>query len=200
MSPADPDVTALIEQLKAGDRAAAEPLMERYFQRLVGLAQTRLRSATRRVVEGEDVALSAFASFCRAAENGRLPQLLDRDSLWSHLFMYTKRKACDRNEWEYAKKRGGGKVVNASALDNPDGSSFLAGVFGSDPTEDDVVALEDHLRELLARLPPDLRAVAEWKLQGLTNDEIAANLGRVSKTVERKLSLIRGIWKCEGDE
>lgn len=200
MSSTDPDVTALIQRLKAGDRAAVAPLKERYFQRLVGLAHARLRTATRRVVEGEDVALSAIASLCRAAEDGRLPQLLDRDSLWKHLFMYTRRKATDQNEREYAKKRGGGKVVNASSLDSPEGPSFLAGVLGTDPTEDDVVAMEHDLRELLDRLPPDLREVAEWKLQGLTNEEIAAKLGRVSKTVERKLSLIRVHWKCEGDE
>jgi DNA-directed RNA polymerase specialized sigma24 family protein len=199
MSPDDP-VTVWLNQLKSGVRDAVSPLMERYFQQLVGLAERRLRVATRRVSDGEDVALSAFASFCRAAEDGRLPQLLDRDSLWSHLFRYTVRKACDRNEWAYAKKRGDGRVVNASALDAPDGQSFLTAVLCEGPTPDDAVAFEEGFRELLARLPPDLRAVAEWKFAGLTNDEIAANLGRDCRTVERKLSLIRGRWKSEGDE
>jgi hypothetical protein len=35
-------VSNWIELLKGGDHAAAQPLWERYFQRLVGLARTKL--------------------------------------------------------------------------------------------------------------------------------------------------------------
>ena len=41
-------VTAWIEQLKAGDSAAAAPLWQGYFRRLVGLARQRLGAAPRR--------------------------------------------------------------------------------------------------------------------------------------------------------
>jgi hypothetical protein len=67
-------VTAWIEQLKAGDAAAA-PLWQGYFRRLVGLARQKLGAAPRRVADEEDVALSAFASFCLAAMQGRFPRL-----------------------------------------------------------------------------------------------------------------------------
>ena len=39
------DVTALIARLKSGDREAAQPLWERYFHRLVGLARAKLSAA-----------------------------------------------------------------------------------------------------------------------------------------------------------
>jgi DNA-directed RNA polymerase specialized sigma24 family protein len=39
-----------------------------------------------------------------------------------------------------------------------------------------------------------LQGVATCKLEGYTNDEIAARLGCVTKTVERKLARIRGMW------
>src|SRR5262249_60097000 len=80
--PSEGSVTRVLGQLQAGDRAAVEQLWQRYFHRLVRLARSRLPGAVRRVVDGEDVALSAFASFCRCAEQGRFPQLLDRDGLW----------------------------------------------------------------------------------------------------------------------
>ena len=35
-----------------------------------------------RLADEEDVALSAFDSFCRGAEQGRFPRLDDRDDLW----------------------------------------------------------------------------------------------------------------------
>jgi hypothetical protein len=66
-------VTHWLGLLKAGDHAAAQPLWERYFGRLVGLARARLRGARGHAADEEDVALSAFASFCKGAEQGRFP-------------------------------------------------------------------------------------------------------------------------------
>jgi hypothetical protein len=40
--------------------------------------------------------------------------------------------------------------------------------------------------------------VAQWKLEGYTNDEIAARLGCVRRSVERMLQLIRHLWQEEG--
>jgi DNA-binding CsgD family transcriptional regulator len=42
-----------------------------------------------------------------------------------------------------------------------------------------------------------LRSVAVWKLEGYTNKEVAAKLGRAPATVERKLRLIRATWEKE---
>ena len=86
-------VTVWIEQLKAGDAAAAAPLWQGYFRRLVGLARQMLGAAPRGVADEEDVALSAFDSFCRGAAEGRFPRLDDRDDLWQILMMLTARKA-----------------------------------------------------------------------------------------------------------
>jgi DNA-directed RNA polymerase specialized sigma24 family protein len=40
----------------------------------------------------------------------------------------------------------------------------------------------------------DLERIAMWKLDGLTNSEIAERLGCVTRTVERRLDLIRKVW------
>src|SRR5262249_10917971 len=75
-------VTYWLQQLQAGDQTAAQELWNRYFGRLVSLARSKLRGASRRAADEEDVALSAFESFCRGAEQGRFPKLLDRENLW----------------------------------------------------------------------------------------------------------------------
>src|SRR6187401_2419643 len=111
---ADDPVTVWLGQLQAGDPAAARPLWDRYFHRLVGLARRRLRDAPRRVADEEDVALSAFDSFCRHAEQGRFPQLADRDDLWRLLMVITARKAAHLKRDETRQKRGGGKTVSES--------------------------------------------------------------------------------------
>src|SRR5262245_43166917 len=101
-------VTHWLGQLQAGDPAAAQPLWQRYFRRLVGLARQRLRHAPRRAADEEDVALSAFDSFCRGAEQGKFPRLHDRDNLWRLLVALTARKAVDLIRHEDRQKRGGG--------------------------------------------------------------------------------------------
>src|SRR5919198_391675 len=101
-------VTRWLGPLLAGDPAAAQQLWERYFRRLVGLARTKLRGAPRRAADEEDVALSAFDSFCRHAERGRFPQLDDRHDLWRLLVTITARKALYLIRDEHRLKRGGG--------------------------------------------------------------------------------------------
>ena len=65
MSPDDPgSVTRWINDLKGGELDAAQPLWERYFADLVRLGRGRLRASPRTAADEEDVALSAFDSFC----------------------------------------------------------------------------------------------------------------------------------------
>jgi DNA-directed RNA polymerase specialized sigma24 family protein len=194
-------VTHWIAELKAGNHVAAQKLWEGYFQRLVGLARRKLRGARRRVADEEDVALSAFNSFCRGAQQGRFPQLRDNNNLWPLLVIITARKALDLVEHERRQKRGGGAVRGESALVGPDSASGEAGleqVIGREPTPEFATEVADECCRLLDKLgDTELQSVALWKMEGYTNTEIAAKLGRVEGTVERKLRVIRKIWSEE---
>ena len=70
----DGSVTHWINLLKGGERDAVQPLWERYFRRLVGLARARLQGAPRGPADEEDVALSAFNSFFGGVAKGRFPR------------------------------------------------------------------------------------------------------------------------------
>ena len=196
--PSVESVTALLEHLRAGDHAAAQPLWERYYPRLVGLARERLRGTPRRAADEEDVALSAFDSFCRGVEQGRFPDLKDRDGLWALLVLITVRKAADLVQYNRRVRRGGGQVRGDSALARPDGdtgSDGLAQIEAADPTPDLAAQLAEELQRLLDRLGSDeLRGIAVWKLEGYTNAEIAGRLGCAAVSVERRLRLIRKIF------
>lgn len=87
------EVTLWINSLKTGDDEAAQLIWQRYFDKLVHLARRRLGTMPRRSADEEDVALSAFDSFCRAARDGRCPKLNDRSDLWKLLITITIRKA-----------------------------------------------------------------------------------------------------------
>src|SRR5262245_30644381 len=193
-------VSGWIDELKAGNHVAAQRLWERYFHRLVGLARTKLAGGRRRAADEEDAALSAFDSFCRGAEAGRFPRLDDRDDLWRLLVTLTARKAFDQTRDERRLKRGGGAVLGQSALvaSGDAADDEFAWFAGREPTPEAAALVAEEYRGLLARLKSDeLRAIAVWKMEGYTNEEIAAKHDCALSTVERKLQRIRAEWRKE---
>lgn len=178
---AEGSVTAWVNRLAAGDGDAAGPLWDRYFRRMVSLAAGRLSD---RKADAEDVALSAFFQFCRAAAEQRFARLASRDDLWHLLVVLTARKAVDWRKHQAAQKRGGPTGTLPEDVEGPAPDPALAAVVG-----DEIRALFDKLEE------DDLRDIARLKLDGYTNDEIAARLGCTVRTVCRRLALIRDIWE-----
>jgi DNA-directed RNA polymerase specialized sigma24 family protein len=199
MPSAPGSVTCWITQLKAGERAAAQPLWEGYFRQLVARARRQLQGVPCRAADEEDVALSAFDSFCRAAEQGRLPELSDRDDLWQILVMITDRKSCDLAQHERRQKRGGGKVRDEAALGEAGADdSPLAQIVSQEPSPEFAAQVAEEYQRLLDLLgDAELQRVAVWKMEGYSLAEIADRVGRVPRTVKRRLRLIRKIWEQE---
>ncbi len=194
-------VTHWIDLFKQGDGAAVQKLWERYYRRLVTLARARLRGNRGRAADEEDAVLSAFASFCRGAEQGRFPQLDDRYDLWKVLGVITARKAVDQAVREGRAKRGGGKVRGDSALQGPRAADSAEGwdrIAGTEPTPETAAETAEEVERLLALLPDDeARKIAVWKMEGCTSEEIADRIGRSVPTVERRLRIIRRTWENE---
>src|SRR5437762_13899261 len=185
-------VTLWISQLQAGDRVAAQALWERYFQRLVGLARQKLKGTRRAAADEEDVAVNAFDSFCRGAEEGRFPQLHDRDDLWQLLVAITAHKTVDLLRYQSRQKRGGGAVLDEAALATcAHGEMNVAGleqILGREPSPEFALQVAEECQRLLDRLDDDrLRSIALRKMEGYSNQEIAEQLHCASRTVARKL-------------
>ena len=189
-------VSRWLEPLKAGDERAAQVLWERYFSELVRLAQRRLANANRRMADEEDVVLSAFDSLCRGAADGRFPQLDDRQDLWKLLVTITARKAAAHKRHGARQKRGGGQVRGESVFLDPaqPEEQGIHQVVGDTPSPEFAAEVVEQCEALLAGLDAELRQVAQWKLEGYTNAEIAQRLGRSERAVERKLQGIRLKW------
>jgi DNA-directed RNA polymerase specialized sigma24 family protein len=181
--------------LKAGNHTAAQVLWERYFRLLVSCARQRLGGAPRRMADEEDVALGAFDSFCRGVEQGRFPQLEDRDDLRRVLLMLVARKASRQVRDERCDKRGGGKVnVEADLAGGSSDEAVLSQLIDAEPTPELAAQMADECGRLLDPLRADLRAVALWRVEGCTVEEIATRLQCAPRSVARKLAEIRDIW------
>ncbi|MBY0227754.1 MAG: hypothetical protein K2W96_00600 [Gemmataceae bacterium] len=186
---ADGSVTTWLHALSSGNGDVAQNLWERYFGRMVELARAKLRAGAKRASDEEDVAISAFHSFCQAAAERRFPRLANRDDLWQVLVVLTARKALDQRKYDTRKKRAESstKLLDDAALD---------AVVGADPDPAFAAAVADEFRALLAKLDDDqLRHIAVRKLEGHTNDEIADELKCTVRTVGRRLALIRDLWE-----
>jgi len=188
--------TLWLRQLQQGNHEAAERLWETYYGKLVVLARRKLEGRTRLVSDEEDVALSAFKSFCRGLEDHRFPNLTSRDDLWKLLVTITLHKVLHLVRDENRQKRGGQwtQLVESGA----DDEALIAQLAGQEPTPEFAAEVAEQCERLLKQLPsPDLVELAIMKMEGYTSDEIAAKWGRAERTVERKLQLIRQVWGQE---
>lgn len=191
-------VSRWLDRLQAGDRAAAQQLWERYFQRLVHLARKKLRGSRPRSADEEDVALSAFDSFCRHAEQGHFPDLQDRDNLWRLLVVITARKAGHLRRDERRQKRGGNLVRVSNPAKDGEDEPGLEQLMSRELDPEFAAQVAEECERLLSGLgDPELRSVALWKMEGWSTDEIAAKLGYAPRSVKRKLRLIRNLWEKE---
>ena len=193
-------ITHWIHEIQDGNRDAAQQLWAKYFARLVALARNELKTTSRRVADEEDVALSAFETFYRTAEQGKYPDLADRDSLWRLLVRITANKVVDQKRKQGRQRRGGGQVRGESAFKNQYGESFdaLAQVVGDEPTPEFATAMREQFERLLSILDDDeLKEMAIAKMEGYSVKEIAERTNRSIRTVERRLQLVRAKLQAE---
>jgi DNA-directed RNA polymerase specialized sigma24 family protein len=151
------------------------------------------------VADEEDVVLQAFDSLFRRAGQGKFPELNDRHDLWRLLVKIAERKASNQRRDAARRKRGGGRVRGHSVF-MPAGESAESpglGCMADDAISPDLaVEVTETAEMLLGSLDEGLRQIAVWKMEGFTNDEIAAKLGRSVATIERRLKLIRAEWEA----
>lgn len=182
-------ITQWIAGTRACDEQSEQALWNHYFPRVVRLARARLFALQRSIYDEEDAAASAMHSLFRGIQSDRFPQLHDRQNLWRILIVITNRKL--RAQW---RREIAGRRLQEPA-EQGDAQIGIEEIIGNEPTPDFVAEMMDETEALLEKLGDEtLRRVTLMRMDGMTNDEIAAQLGRTTRTVERKMERIRLIW------
>lgn len=192
MSDSEQSVTIMLAKLKEGDELAAHEIWNRFFDRVRGLAKKKLGNLPQRNADDEDIALSAINALYQGAKDGRFKKLEDRDDLWQILCMITSRKVA--SAW---RKKSAVQEVGESILATPGNGEQMLGIQHIASGKPDAAYLDSLSRtscEMLEGLDERQQNVAMLKLQGHTNQEIADNIGRSIKSVERYLKSIREQW------
>src|SRR5262245_21935332 len=187
-SEASQSITRLIRAVQDGSDSAVRPLLEAYFNRLVQLARKRFQNLSGLGGYDEDVALRSFHSvYQRLRDPTRPLDLSGRDDLWRLLATRTISRAID--------------LIRSNRSKEVPGDLDVSHLLAREPTPEEAAEVADECRRLLDSLPePELRQIALWKVEGCTNEEIAARLDCVPRTIERKVSRIRLLWKQELEE
>lgn len=162
----------------------SQSLWETYFRRMVGLARKKLDGKSFPLGGAEDAAMSALKSFCRGVEEGKFRDLTSENNLWALLATITVRKAYRLRQKSYAK----------DAEPFPD--EFQVGI--SDPSPEEQALFSDTVARLFSSLDdPELCEVARLRIDGLSLQEIASQIGKTERRVKYKLKLVRQIWEPE---
>jgi DNA-directed RNA polymerase specialized sigma24 family protein len=190
-----------LSQLKQGNSDAATELWVRYSNDITELCRKRLSRIPKSFVDEDDIAQSAFRCICEGLMEGQLISVTSRDDLWFLLLSITFKKIASHVESEMAQKRGGGKVRTESsiAMSSDETARFRIDWLASDePTPDLSVMLQEQHVYLLEKLGNErLRTLAELRIAGFSVSEIAHEMSLSTRSVERKLSLIRDKWRAE---
>ena len=187
-------VSHWIDLVKDGDSVAANRIWQHYFDRLVRSVRGRLYGQNRAVSDEEDIVLSVFNSFYDAAEQGRFPDLSDRDNLWQLLLRMSARKVIDKRRHDRRQRRGGDMKLH-SLDDGGDHETVLEAV-GDEPSPEMVLMMQESVEQFFSHLGVgQLRELAGAKLEGHSNAELAVQFQCSERTIERRLHLIRE--KCQ---
>ncbi len=190
-------VTRVIRRMQSGNADGASLLWQRFYSKLRKLVQSRLGSSRSMMSDEEDVALDSLAELFQGLLKGKYPSLDSRESLWKLLVTVSSRNVMDELNKERRLKRGGGRVVNESALrgNSDNAASVLEQTPSDGPTPDVKMMIAERCAEMLEALGDEqLAAIALLKTGGATNRDVADQLNMSLRSVERKLVEIRERW------
>lgn len=189
------DSSQLFLRYTSGDQAAASEIFDRYVERLVALAATRLAPALRRRIDPDDIVQSAFRSFFVRARQSDYALIRGGD-LWRLLAAITLHKVRDQVDRHRAARRDYRRERGVSVADSdsqPDSQQIPA----ESPASAGEVAALEQLQAILGQLPCAVRDALALRLAGNTVAEIAVAMQRSERTVRRFIDEARHLLSRE---
>ena len=190
----EPGDKTLADQCQKGDQQAFEAVFDRYSDRLIRVARSRISERLASRIEAEDVVQSVFRSFFGRVQENRFT-FTEESDLWRLLVAITLNKLRNKVDWHTAAKRDVGMEQRISPTESRP-SAF--DIDGETPSPEAVVMFIDMLEHFMSALRETDRKVLEFRLHGLTQEEIAAEIGCTERTVRRILERIRHVAEERG--
>jgi RNA polymerase sigma-70 factor (ECF subfamily) len=178
-----PSDRSLLRRLRGGSEDAATQLYLRYAHRLRALARTKFPADLARQVDVEDIVQSVFGSFFRGANRGDY-DVPAGEELWKLFLVIALNKIRAKGAYHRAAKRDVRLTAGGEGLEQ----------LAETPAEQDEAAyaiLQLTIDEALERLPQQHKQMLVLRIEGHEVAEIARQVGRSKRTVERVLQECR---------
>ena len=199
--------TVLLEMIRSSDtqeRLNAEAgLWEQFVPHIRKVARKRMPVGGLPIADDEDVAISVFRVFFKGLKSGRFDATRSRSQAQALLNRLTVDKTIDLIRFHQAQRRCPG-ISRSTGREDNDSRRGSFGFAQFSPSEivdarQRTASSEAEWRDEASRLinalsEETLKTIVVMRFLGYSNDEIASELGCVTRTVERKLNLIRRIW------
>ncbi|CAN5515942.1 ECF-type sigma factor [soil metagenome] len=198
MSKGVASVSLLLGEVLRGSETAFSMIVERFLPRFIKQANRRLGLNLRKVVEAEDLAISAFKSLWRHASSGRADPagLSDREDLLRLLATITRQKVLRARRFHTQLKRNVSQMVREADLDcDAEKASLFQVIPCREPGPEWLAAFNDTLDDWLSDLRHPQPEIVRLRLENWQDEEIARKIGVSRRTVERHMSEIRSTWR-----
>lgn len=192
--PDTPPLPDVLSRLKTGDAEASRQIFERFATRLVALARTRINETLLSKLDPEDVIQSVFNSFFRRQGLGEY-ELVNWDGLWGLLALITIRKCAQKEAYFRSERRGAGREFTLASL--AEDSQALWEPLTKEPTPSQAMILKESLEKIMRQLSDQERKILAFHLQGLSVDDIAAQVLCSKRSVQRTLKRVRKLLHRE---
>jgi RNA polymerase sigma-70 factor (ECF subfamily) len=197
MADASEQSVVWVRRLAAGEDAIVCEFWNRYGESLQRLARSRMAPALQQRLGAEDIVQSVCRTFFRRARKGEF-ELPGTDQLWRLLCAITLTKVRQHARFHYAIQRTPELEVPLGADKSP---SDLGGderrLRPHEPTPAEVVEFAEAMQRLFGALTKEEQDLVHYRLEGLTQIEIAEKQNCSERTVRRLLDRIRARWESE---
>jgi RNA polymerase sigma factor (sigma-70 family) len=197
MADSSDDSVVWVQRLAVGDEQIVQEFWDRYGASLQRLAKSRMVPALQQRVGAEDVVQSVCRTFFRRAGKQEF-DLSGTDSLWRLLCAITLTKVRQHARFHYRECRTPDRETPLAGEDcAPEAGAGDRPVKPVEPTPDEIAEFADQMQRLFAVLTEEEQALVRGKLEGLTQIEIAEQVGCSERTVRRLLDSVRKRWEQE---
>jgi RNA polymerase sigma-70 factor (ECF subfamily) len=178
-----PSDHSLLRRFRRGQDDASTLLYLRYAGRLRALAAAQRSPGLAGRIDPEDIVQSVFRTFFRRAAEGEY-DVPKGEEIWKLLLVIGLHKIRDAGTFHRAARRDVRRTGSGEAYDRA--LELEAG-----PDESALTVLRLVIDDVLGALPPSHRPIVELRIAGHEVDEIARQVERSKRTVERVLQEFR---------
>lgn len=184
-------LTRLIAGLRSGNPSDITDFWNHYGPMMTRMAEKNLAAGVKRRVGADDVVQSVCRTFFRRAQGGEF-QFDNSDDIWRLLCAITLTKVREKTRFHMRQKRG---LQNEVALEPGTDSARSLGPADAGPSPADEAEFADLLQSTLDSLSEEERQIVDLRLQDMTMEDIAKQLGCSERTVRRIMKRVQATFE-----